>query len=271
MLVGGIANGALLERPKAIDNLDRVLGAEVDTAAQQLDSFYGGISIALRATARQADLAGALRPSTGIAVTAAQSSARRQRVEESLDYLQNISSLRLVSLTVFTPDGTALMTTGRPEAGAANAPEPGPATNPHISAAFWGAPGTITISKPLGIGTPEPVIAVATPVVAQDGRKVGVLEARTRLDGLRRSLGGRVYPTLLINAATGATEIDSRSAANERHARISSRFRSEKSARISSSDMPDARYSRTSYTVMRRPRMHGFPPRLPGSSVMTCR
>ena len=223
MLVGGIANGALLERPKAIDNLDRVLGAEVDTAAQQLDSFYGGISIALRATARQADLAGALRPSTDVALTAAQSSARRHRVEESLDYLQNISSLRLVSLTAYTPDGTAMMTTGGsaitgtaiPAATGAADLATAPGADPHVSAAFWGAPGAITISKPLGLGTAEPVIAVATPVIAEDGRKVGVLEARTRLDGLRRSLGGRVYPTLLINATTGATEIDSRSAANE--------------------------------------------------------
>ena len=219
MLVGGIANGALLERPKAIDRLDRVLGAEVDAAAQQLDSFYGGVSIALRATARQADLVGALRPSPDVAITAEQSSARRHRVEESLDYLQDISPLRLVSLTVYTPDGTTLMTTGQPAVAVATTREPGPATNPpadpHISAAFWGAPGTITISRPLGIGTAEPVIAVATPVVGDDGRKVGVLEARTRLDGLRRSLGGRVYPTLLIDATTGATEIDSRSAAKE--------------------------------------------------------
>ncbi len=227
MLVGGIANGALLERPKAIDNLDRALAAEVDTAAQQLDSFYTGISIALRATARQADLAGALRPSTGAELTAAQSAARLRRVEESLDYLQKISSLRLVSLTVFTPDGTAMMTTGSSAGtGAAVTAPNGPPTGAtdlagasgtplHVSAAFWGAPGTITISKPLGIGTAEPVIAVATPVIGEDGRKVGVLEARTRLDGLRRSLGGRVYPTMLINAATGATEIDSRSAANE--------------------------------------------------------
>ncbi len=214
-MVGGVANGALLERPKAINNLDRVLAAEVDTAAQQLDSFYSGISIALRATARQADLSGALRPSTGANLTVAQVAARRHRVEDGLAYLQSISALRLVSLTVYTPDGTPLMTTGNPAGSATSVPTAGGAADPHISAAFWGAPGTITISKPLGIGTAEPTIAVATPVVGEDGRKVGVLEARTRLDGLRRSLGGRVYPTLLINATSGATEVDSRSSAND--------------------------------------------------------
>src|SRR6267378_7401503 len=60
----------------------------------------------------------------------------------------------------------------------------------------------------------------------------------------------------------------SRSAANARHARISSAVRSGKSARISSTDIPPARYSRTSRTVIRSPRMHGWPLRLPGSIVM---
>src|SRR4051812_25700183 len=32
--------------------------------------------------------------------------------------------------------------------------------------------------------------------------------------------------------------------------------------------MPDARYDATSYTVKRSPRMHGFPPILPGSTVI---
>jgi hypothetical protein len=59
----------------------------------------------------------------------------------------------------------------------------------------------------------------------------------------------------------------SRSAANARQARMSSEVRSGKSASISASDMPDARYSSTSYTVMRSPRMHGLPPRFPGSIV----
>lgn len=46
-----------------------------------------------------------------------------------------------------------------------------------------------------------------------------------------------------------------------------SSFDSGKSASTSSTDMPEARYSSTSVTVMRSPRAHGFPPRLPGSSV----
>ncbi len=77
--------------------------------------------------------------------------------------------------------------------------------------------------------------------------------------------------TPLAQAAGMDTSLRSRSAANASHARMSSRFRSGKSARISPSDMPDARNSSTSYTVRRRPRMHGFPPRFPGSSVITCR
>src|SRR4051812_45626039 len=60
----------------------------------------------------------------------------------------------------------------------------------------------------------------------------------------------------------------SRSAAKARHARMSSAVRSGKSARISSCVIPPARYSRTSVTVIRNPRTHGFPLRLPGSIVM---
>src|SRR5204863_7395590 len=68
----------------------------------------------------------------------------------------------------------------------------------------------------------------------------------------------------------GGTETNkrSRSAAKARQARMSSRVKSGKSRRISSSLIPDARYSRTSVTVTRRPRMQGFPPRLPGSTVI---
>jgi len=49
---------------------------------------------------------------------------------------------------------------------------------------------------------------------------------------------------------------------------MSSRVRSGKSRRMSSSLMPDAMYSRTSDTVIRKPRMHGLPPRFPGSIVI---
>ena len=36
-------------------------------------------------------------------------------------------------------------------------------------------------------------------------------------------------------------------------------------------DIPDAKYPRTSVTVMHMPRMQGFPLRLPGSMVMMSR
>lgn len=64
------------------------------------------------------------------------------------------------------------------------------------------------------------------------------------------------------------TSFRSRSAANARQARMSSDARSGKSVRISASLMPEARYSKTSYTVMRKPRMQGLPPRFAGSMVM---
>lgn len=54
----------------------------------------------------------------------------------------------------------------------------------------------------------------------------------------------------------------SRAAANCRQARISSRVRSGKSERILSSLMPPARYSNTSYTVMRVPVIQGLPLRI---------
>src|SRR5437867_12959202 len=51
----------------------------------------------------------------------------------------------------------------------------------------------------------------------------------------------------------------SRAAANARHARMSSRVRPGKSFRISSSLIPPARYSKTSYTVILVPLTHGLP------------
>ena len=68
--------------------------------------------------------------------------------------------------------------------------------------------------------------------------------------------------------ATDPRRRRSRSAANTKQARISSLVSSGKSARISASVMPEARYSRTSETVIRSPRIQGFPLRLPGSTVM---
>jgi hypothetical protein len=68
--------------------------------------------------------------------------------------------------------------------------------------------------------------------------------------------------------ATDPRSRRSRSAANTKQARISSLVSSGKSAKISASVMPEARYSRTSETVIRSPRIQGFPLRLPGSTVM---
>src|SRR5216684_1312250 len=68
-----------------------------------------------------------------------------------------------------------------------------------------------------------------------------------------------------LHGSMADISLRSRSAAKARQARMSSCVRSGKSSRISCSDMPEARYSSTSYTVMRMPRMQGFPPRLPGS------
>ena len=232
IMVGGVANGAFLDRPKANDGLDRLLAAEVDTAAQQLDSFSNGVSIALRATARQPDLAAALRPPSSPSspsLTAKDADARRQRVEDSLNYLQSISSLRLESLTIYTASGDAMLSTGesaitarpndigdRPATTSVDPLTVAAYANTHVNQAFWGAPGGITISQPLRTPGNDATIGLATPVVDADGRKVGVLEARTRLDGLRRTLSGRVYPTLLINATTGATDVDSRDSGSEK-------------------------------------------------------
>src|SRR3954471_23951837 len=60
----------------------------------------------------------------------------------------------------------------------------------------------------------------------------------------------------------------SRSAAYSRQARMSSSVTSGKSSMISSCDMPAASQPRTSATAIRIPRMHGLPPRFPGSIVM---
>src|SRR2546422_671375 len=64
--------------------------------------------------------------------------------------------------------------------------------------------------------------------------------------------------------ATELARRRSRAAAKARAARISSRVRSGKSLRIASSVIPPARYSSTSYTVMRVPLIQGFPLRTAG-------
>lgn len=71
-----------------------------------------------------------------------------------------------------------------------------------------------------------------------------------------------------LHPAVGAASLRSRAAANSRAARTSSRDRDGKSRRMSSSDIPPARYSRMSYTVMRVPLMQGLPLRTPGSMTM---
>lgn len=63
----------------------------------------------------------------------------------------------------------------------------------------------------------------------------------------------------------------SRSAANAKQARICSSVSSGKSAKISGILIPLAKYSSTSVTVMRRPRIHGLPLRFPASIVMMWR
>lgn len=63
----------------------------------------------------------------------------------------------------------------------------------------------------------------------------------------------------------------SRCAAKASAALISSAVKSGKSARISSSDIPPARYSRISVTVIRVPRITGLPLRMPGSITIRAR
>src|SRR2546422_5189361 len=112
--------------------------------------------------------------------------------------------------------------------------------------------------------------------VLPDGVVVGSLQAD--LADMRRARvqvcesGQKTGREILVEEQPHAggtdTNLRSRSAAKARQARRSSRVRSGKSRRISSSLIPDARYSKTSVTVIRRPRMQGLPPRLPGSNVI---
>jgi len=96
---------------------------------------------------------------------------------------------------------------------------------------------------------------------------------RVRVDGREGASqpGRQVLVEEQLHSGGVETNFRYRSAANARQARMSSLVRSGKSRMISSADMPDARYSSTSYTVIRNPRMHGLPPRLPGSIVISLR
>jgi len=118
----------------------------------------------------------------------------------------------------------------------------------------------------------EPMLGGVSP----DGIVIGSLQAN--LADMRRArvevredgeeTGREVLVEEQPHAGGTETNLRSRSAAKARQARMSSRVKSGKSRRISSSLIPDARYSRTSLTVIRRPRMQGFPPRLPDSTVI---
>lgn len=98
-----------------------------------------------------------------------------------------------------------------------------------------------------------------------------VFGAREEVDDLSYEPRREIFIEEQLHAAGTENRRRSRSAANARQARTSSEVRSGKSASISTSDMPAARYSSTSYTVMRSPRMHGLPPRFPGSIVTIAR
>jgi len=89
----------------------------------------------------------------------------------------------------------------------------------------------------------------------------------------RRSLQARreMFVEEQFHVGGNDTNFRSRSAAKTKQALISSGSKSGKSESICWSVMPEARYSRTSYTVIRSPRRQGFPPRFPGSIVIRSR
>ena len=73
-----------------------------------------------------------------------------------------------------------------------------------------------------------------------------------------------VFVKQQLHAARELARRRSLAAANIRQARMSSRVRLGKSARIWSSLIPPAKYSRTSYTVTRVPLMQGLPLQIAG-------
>ena len=91
---------------------------------------------------------------------------------------------------------------------------------------------------------------------------LGVREST--IEPLNESLG----EVLIEEQSHATTSLRSRSAAKARQARISAHVNSGKSRSIASSVMPEARYSKTSVTVILIPRMQGLPLRLPASRVM---
>ncbi len=218
LVIGGIANGIVFEMPASARALDKMLAAEVETASQQLDAFTSGASIALRATARQADLTEAIRDTR--TAPSVRSLGMAKRVRENLIYMQGVAPLRLQTVTLYDLDGTPVVSTDRSvdqwAQWSQRASTPTKATKAtkalpgYLIDARWGSPGFVTISTPRRASNGEWVLAVATPVVDTAGRKVGILEAEAGLEGLRRSFGGRIYPTLLINEERAAVDVDSR-------------------------------------------------------------
>src|SRR5437870_2305968 len=82
-------------------------------------------------------------------------------------------------------------------------------------------------------------------VGAKEAVKLDVRRAGIEIENLRDNSIGQVLIEQELHAA-GVKSLRSRSAAKARQALMSSRVSSEKSARISSSVMPEARYSSTS-------------------------
>ena len=223
LVLGGLANSVFVDRPRATAELDRVLSSEVDTALTQLDGFSASAAVALRTTARQPDLAEALRllrpPSTRLGgIEAGTDNVRTPaalaplvRASESLSFVKGFASLGVTSVTMYALDGTPIVSTdgANIEAGAA-ADRRGRTAPGAVRRVRETRVGTITTSKPRLSSTDEWVIALATPVSDERGRVLGTLEGEVRLEGLRRSFGGRVYPTMLIDESRHAVDVDSR-------------------------------------------------------------
>ena len=87
---------------------------------------------------------------------------------------------------------------------------------------------------------PDESIVGMSEAVGLDVRRVGIEVENFRNDSI-----GKIFIKQELHAAA-LKSLRSRSAANARHALMSSRVSSEKSVRISSSVMPEARYSNTS-------------------------
>lgn len=93
--------------------------------------------------------------------------------------------------------------------------------------------------------------------------------SRVQRSQARNELARKVLVQEMLHCQKAS--LRSLSAAKARQARMSSSVSSGKSSTISCGVIPPARYSSTSCTVIRRPRMIGLPLRLPGSIVMTLR